>query len=258
MAARDTLPVRTQLRSNFCKHSPLWAADRRQNRVQRKVSAWAPISATPIHHRRIPRWITHLGAPGLFLVSVIDSSIVPLPIPGSTDLLLLFLVAHRGNPWLLASTAIAGSLVGGYTTWRVGKKGGETALQRYVPRRKLDRVSGWVTRHPILSVWLPAVLPPPIPLSPFILASGALGVPRTRFLAVFGAARTFRYAAIAWMAALYGRRIVRQWNSTLDRWSKPLLYTFLALLAASILFAVWKMRRPRRTDNPGEVGVESA
>lgn len=225
--------------------------------VQYSVSLWVPTAAAPVHHRRIPRWITHLGAPGLFLVSVIDSSIVPLPIPGSTDLLLLFLVAHRGNPWLLAPTAIAGSLLGGYTTWRIGKKGGEAALHRYVPRRSLERISGWVTRHPIVSVWLPAVLPPPIPLSPFVLASGALGVTRTRFLAVFGAARTLRYAAIAWLAALYGRPIVRLWNGALDRWSTPLLYTFFALLAASIGFAVWKMRRPR-SPRPGEMGVESA
>lgn len=186
-----------------------------------------------------------------------DSSVVPLPVPGSTDLLLLFLVAHRGNPWLLAPTAIAGSLLGGYTSWRLGKKGGQAALRRYVPRRSLDRISGWVTRHPILSVWLPAALPPPIPLTPFVLASGALGVTQRRFLVVFGAARTFRYAAIAWLATVYGRGIIRLWNRTLDRWSEPLLYTFFVVLAASILYAVWKMRRPR-SRNAGEVEVESA
>jgi hypothetical protein len=50
----------------------------------------------------MPHWLTQLGALGLFSVSVVDSSVIPLPLPGSTDLLLLGLVAHSGDPWLLA------------------------------------------------------------------------------------------------------------------------------------------------------------
>lgn len=198
----------------------------------------------------------HLGTPGLFLVSVIDSSVVPLPIPGSTDLLLLWLVAHRGNPLPLAACAIAGSLVGGYTTWHLGKKGGEAALRRYVPQRHLDRTTRWVQHHPILAVFLPAILPPPIPLSPFILASGALGIPIGRFLAVFGAARSARYGVIAWLAVLYGRRIVRMWSGTLDRYSTLFLSIFLTILAASIAYAVWKLRRGGRSGVSGDGAVE--
>src|ERR1700685_3046603 len=96
--------------------------------------------ARPVHGLPVPRWLTHMGAPGLFFVAVVDSSPIPLPIPGSTDLLLLWLVAHDGEPWLLATMAIAGSLVGGYTTWGIGRKGGEAALHRYVPARLLGRV----------------------------------------------------------------------------------------------------------------------
>jgi len=149
----------------------------------------------------MPHWLTHLGALGLLSVAIVDSSVIPLPLPGSTDLLLLWLVAHRGDPWVLAASAIAGSLLGGYTTWKVGRKGGEAALRRHVPPRLLGRIVRWVEGHPILAVFLPAVLPPPIPLSPFVLASGALGVSRNRFLVVFGAARCLRYSFIAWLAA---------------------------------------------------------
>ncbi len=104
-------------------------------------------------------WIVHLGLLGFFLVAVLDSSVIPLPIPGSTDLLLLWMVSQRGNPWLLASTAVVGSLVGGYTTWHLGRRGGEAALHRYVSARLLQPVTGWVQNHPILAVFLPAMLP---------------------------------------------------------------------------------------------------
>ena len=212
--------------------------------------------AVRINASSMPLWLTHLGALGLFSVAVIDSSVIPLPLPGSTDLLLLWLVAHNGDPWLLAPCAIAGSIVGGYTTWLAGKKGGEDALRRYVPARLLGRIVGWVERHRILSVFLPAVLPPPIPLLPFALASGALGVSRGRFLAVFGAARTLRYSSIAWLAAVYGRRIVRLWSGSLQKWSTPLLCAFISLLVIAVLYGIWKLRGLRKIDAAEKLALE--
>jgi membrane protein YqaA with SNARE-associated domain len=179
---------------------------------------------------------------------VIDSSVIPLPIPGSTDLLLLWLVAHGGDPWLLASSAIAGSIIGGYSTWHIGRRGGEAALRDYVPARLHKRVIRWVEHHPILAVFIPAMLPPPIPLLPFLLASGALGVSRRRFLAVYGAARCLRYSLVAWLAAAYGRQVVRMWSGTLEKWSTPILCVFMILLVAGVCLGIWKVRGVRRIE----------
>jgi membrane protein YqaA with SNARE-associated domain len=209
----------------------------------------AQILVPRVHHSLVPHWLTHLGAFGLFSVAVVDSSVVPLPLPGSTDLLLLWLVAHSGNPWLLASCAVAGSILGGYTTWDIGRKGGEAALRRYVPARLLGRTVGWVEHHRILAIFLPAVLPPPIPLSPFVLASGALRVSRGRFLVVFGAARSLRYAFISWLAFVYGRPVVRIWSGTLQRWSAPLLWAFGGLFASCVCFGIWKYRSLRKSED---------
>ena len=200
------------------------------------------------HTGLAPYWLTHLGALGLFSVAVIDSSVIPLSLPGSTDLLLLLLVAHGGDPWLLAPSAIAGSLLGGYTTWHIGRRGGEEALRQYVPDRLLGRIVKWVERHPFLSVFVPALLPPPIPLLPFALASGALGVPRRRFLAVYGTARGLRYSLVAWLGVAYGRSIVRLWSGSLQKWSTPLLCVFVSLLIAGATFGIWKIRGLRKIE----------
>ncbi len=200
---------------------------------------------TRMHQSILPHWLTHLGALGLFSVAVIDSSAIPLPLPGSTDLLLLWLVAHNGNPLLLASMAISGSLLGGYVTWNIGRKGGEAALHRHVPARILKLIIGWVKRHPVLAVFLPAVLPPPIPLSPFVLASGALGVSRNRFFVAFGAARTLRYSLITWLGVAYGRHVIQLWSAALQRWSAPLLWVFGGMIVAGICFGIWKVRGRR-------------
>jgi membrane protein YqaA with SNARE-associated domain len=199
-------------------------------------------------HSLMPKWLTHLGALGLFSVAVVDSSVIPLPLPGSTDLLLLWLVAHGGDAWLLVPCAVAGSILGGYSTWHIGRRGGEAALQRYVPARLLRQVVQWMQHHSILAVFIPALLPPPIPLLPFALASGALGVSRRRFLIVFGSARGLRYSFVAWLGVTYGRRVVRLFSGSLQKWSTPLLCLFVGLMAAGVCFAVWKVRSQRKVD----------
>jgi len=186
------------------------------------------------------------GTLGLFGVSVIDSSIIPLPVPGSTDLLLILLVVHGADPVLGALAAILGSLVGGYLTWASGAKGGEAALHRYLPKRLARRLFGWVERNGTLALIGSALLPPPFPLMPFLLAAGAFGVSRRKFLVSFGLARTFRYFLVSWLAVAYGRALVRAFRHYLYGWAPTLMWIYVALVVAGILYGVWKFRRQRR------------
>lgn len=199
------------------------------------------------HRLPIPHWLIHFGVLGVFFVSVVDASIIPLPLPGSTDLLVLLLATQHNALWLLVSSAVSGSVLGGYLTWGAGKKGGEAMLQRYVPRRFLSPLSGWVKRHGIISVCTAAILPPPIPLLPFLLAAGALGVSRRQFLWAFTIARTARYGFIAWLGSVYGRRVLRLWSHYLAGWSSVILWTFIGLLAAGIIFGIWRYRHDRKS-----------
>lgn len=182
----------------------------------------------------IQQVLTHFQILGIFSVAAIDSSIIPVPVPGSTDLLLLWLIARGGNAWLLVPGAVAGSIFGGYTTWNIGKKGGCAALERYVPARFLQPVTRWMDRHPILTVFLPTVLPPPVPFTPFVLASGALGVTRSRFLITFGVARSVRYMVVAWLGAVYGRQVIESWSRILEKYTPLLIILFAGLLVSGV------------------------
>jgi membrane protein YqaA with SNARE-associated domain len=203
-------------------------------------------SAKAVHSAHGLHWLMGFGTMGLFVVSVIDSSIIPLPIPGSTDLLLILLVAHGANPVLAAIAATVGSILGGYLNWGAGSKGGEAALQRYLPKRFAKQLSGWVERNGILAVTTSALLPPPFPLTPLLLAAGALGVSRRRFLISFSLARTFRYSLVAWLAALYGRAVARAFRHYLAGWSTTLMWIYLGLVVVGILYGLWKFRSQRR------------
>src|SRR5208282_3342013 len=90
------------------------------------------------------------------------------------------------------------------------------------------------------------------------LAAGALGVARRRFLVVYGAARTLRYSFIAWLAAVYGRRIVRMWSGSLQKWSTPLLCLFMGLLVAGVCYGIWKVRGLRKIDAADKRALHNA
>src|ERR1700722_13981175 len=203
-------------------------------------------AAAKTHSAHGLHWLMSFGTLGLFWVSVIDSFIIPLPVPGSTDLLLILLVAHQGDPFLAAIAATVGSILGGYLTWGTGSKGGEAALHRYMPKRFARRLTRWVESKGTLAVTISALLPPPFPLMPLLLAAGALGVPRRRFLISFSLARTFRYSLVAWLAALYGRAVARAFRHYLAGWSTPIMWTYLGLVVAGILYGLWKFRSQRR------------
>jgi membrane protein YqaA with SNARE-associated domain len=191
-------------------------------------------------------WLMGFGTLGLFAVSVIDSSIIPLPVPGSTDLLLILLVAHRGSPIFAAVAATLGSILGGYLTWATGAKGGEAALHRYLPRRFGRGLSAWVEKRGVDAVTVSALLPPPFPLMPLLLAAGAIGVSRKRFLISFSLARTFRYALVAWLADTYGRVVLRVFRQYLAGWSTTIMWSYLGLVVAGILYGLWKFHHQRR------------
>jgi membrane protein YqaA with SNARE-associated domain len=206
-------------------------------------------TAAPHLHRHrlpIPHWLIHFGLVGVFVVSAIDASIIPLPLPGSTDLLVLLLATQHSAPWLLVIVAVGGSMIGGYLTWSAGKKGGEAMLQRFVPQRFLNPLCGWVKRRGAISVCMAAILPPPIPLLPFLLAAGALGVQRKQFLWSFAVARTVRYSLVVWLGATYGRHVLGLWSRYLAGWSDVIVWTFIGLLLAAILFGIWKYKHDQR------------
>jgi hypothetical protein len=65
----------------------------------------------------------HLGALGLFLLAILDST--PLPTFGGPDILIVILVVTRRNPWYeYAASATAGSIIGDYLTFRHIEPGG--------------------------------------------------------------------------------------------------------------------------------------
>jgi membrane protein DedA with SNARE-associated domain len=154
------------------------------------------------------RWLIHLGGPGLILLGVADNSLIPLP--GSTDVVTILLAAHHGQPWFYYTImATAGAVLGGYLTYRMARKGGKETLEKRFSPRKVKRVYAIFERWGFAAVAIPAILPPPFPIVPMLLAAGAMQYPTRKFLTALAVGRGIRFIILGYLGYHYGRHIVR-------------------------------------------------
>jgi membrane protein YqaA with SNARE-associated domain len=206
----------------FASTSALWAAPKSESHIL-------------IH------LLLSLGLTGMFLVSVVDSSFVPLPIPGMTDIMLVVYAAQHANPWLLIAIATTGSALGGLFSHKVGQAGGLAFIEKRTPPRIFKSVTGWMESHAILAVALPAILPPPMPLSPFVLAAGALNMSRKKFMITFTASRLARHAIAVWLGVHYGKHVLVLWRKFSTTWGTTILAVVWTLIAITLAYAIWQL-----------------
>ena len=155
----------------------------------------------------VRHWLIHLGGLGFIPLGLIDSSVIPLP--GSMDLLLIILATKDAHLWpYYAAMATIGSVAGGYLTYRLARKGGKEVLSRRLRPRMEKRAYAFFERSGFWSIAIPAMLPPPIPMVPFLLVAGALQYSVKKFLVALTLGRIVRYSLLAWLAAHYGRHIL--------------------------------------------------
>jgi membrane protein YqaA with SNARE-associated domain len=167
-------------------------------------------------------WLRHLGGVGLVLLGLADNSIVPLP--GSMDVLTILLAArHSQLWWYYAFMATVGAVIGGYITYGLARKGGKEAFERKLSKKTAEKVFRRFERWGFFAVAVPAILPPPFPIVPFLLAAGALQYSRRKFVGALALGRGIRFTIVAGLGAIYGRHIVRFFS----RYYKPALFTLI-------------------------------
>jgi len=157
--------------------------------------------------RTLRHWLVQLGGVGLIPLGLLDSSLVPLP--GSMDIATVFLTARDTHLWLYyALMATAGSVAGGFVTYRLARKGGKEALEHTSSRGYMRKVCQIFEKWGFAAVAVPALLPPPMPVTPFVVAAGAMQYSLKKFLTALTMARLVRYIILASLAAHYGHQII--------------------------------------------------
>lgn len=191
--------------------------------------------------RSLIAWARRVGGPGLIVLGVIDNSAIP--VPGSQDVMTIILAASQKTWWLYyAFMATIGAVLGGYITYQLARKEGKAILEKRVSRRKAQKVYDTFQKWGFGAVVIPALLPPPLPMFPFLLAAGAMQYSRGKFLTALAIGRGIRYTLLAFLAATYGRQILRR----MVEYRQPVLLFGIAAAVAATLYALMRYRRSKR------------
>ena len=96
---------------------------------------------------------------------------------------------------------------------------------------------------------MPALLPPPVPYSPFLIVAGALKYPKRNFLAAVGLARAIRYGLLAWLGSMYSKQIF----GFFQHYYRPMLWivvSFSVIGGIAALYWTWKRKRQGKSVIP--------
>ena len=152
--------------------------------------------------QKVVAFATALGAPGLLLISFLDSSVLSFPI--INDFLLIELsIQHPARMPLYALMAATGSVLGCVVLYFLARMGGEAYFHRKAGARA-HAIRHWVERNGFGGMLIAALLPPPTPFKIFVFAAGVFEAPVLGFTAAITLARLFRYFGVGYLAVRYG------------------------------------------------------
>lgn len=170
------------------------------------------------------------GLPGTLIIGIVDGA--GLPNPSGPDIALILYCSQRPeNAFAAAALAVIGSLIGSAILFLLARKGGELYLERYTESARGRRWRRWFQRYGLITVFIPGLIPIPMPLKLTVLCAGALGIRLRAFLTVLAAARIPRYFAIAYLGQKLGEESISYLNQ--HKWDLVLIA--IGLFAFSFL-----------------------
>ena len=194
---------------------------------------------------RLSEFFITLGPLGLFAVTLLDSSFVPMP--GSADALMILLTtAHPRFMIVYALLATAGSTTGCLILYSISRRAGSRALRRFSPAKQA-RVKELIDRYDVLSVLVAALLPPPFPFKLFVITAGVFRFSLARFAVAIICGRLFRFLLEGYLAIRYGaqaREILAKYYPWIG----------LGFAAAIIAFVVIRKLLKKKSDPALEEG----
>jgi membrane protein YqaA with SNARE-associated domain len=144
------------------------------------------------------------GPLGLLFLAFIDSLGIPVA-AGMDALLILIAVKTPNQAYLTALLAVLGSLLGNAALFTISRRGGRRYLDGSANPERVRRFRTWFQRYGLVTVFVPALLPIPMPLKLFVVSAGALQTGIRSFLLVVTLARVLRFFSEAWLGITLGK-----------------------------------------------------
>jgi len=143
------------------------------------------------------------GPIGILVLAFIDSA--GIPVASGMDALVIVVSAKAPSRALFAaSMAVLGSLIGNVVLF-LGARAGARRFVKDAPQPgDKRRFRAWFERYGLLTIFIPAMLPIPLPMKVFVISAAALGTPLWTFVLVVVLGRCIRYGGEAYMGVVLG------------------------------------------------------
>ena len=149
--------------------------------------------------------------------------------PAAVDALLLVIAtADRADAYFAAALASAGSVIGSMILFFIARKGGKAYLDRHTLDGRGAIFREWFLHYGLLTVFVPALSPVPIPMKLFVICAGAMGMSPVGFFFTVLAARIPRYFGLAYLGSKLGE----------GAWGYLMLHKWAIVAALCALFAL--------------------
>src|ERR1039457_1329347 len=183
------------------------------------------------------------GPAGILVLAFIDSAGIPVA-SGMDALVILVAAKAPSRAVFAASMGVLGSLIGNLVLF-LGARAGARRFVKVAPLPgDKQRFREWFERYGLLTIFIPAMLPIPLPLKVFVISAAVGGPPLRTFVIVLG--RSIRYGGEAYLGVKLGEGSAQFLRA----------YTCHLVGGAVVLFAVLYAllmlteRRRRRADLP--------
>ena len=181
--------------------------------------------------------ILKLGFWGAGAVAILDSSSIPVPMDA---ILAVWIWNNKGQFWLYAIMAAAGSAIGGLLPYGLGRAGGELFLLKRVNRQRFEALRARFEQQEFWAMAIPSMLPPPTPWKAFVFAAGVFEMRVPLFMLAVFTGRLIRWLVLSLLVIELGPGAVQ----VIERHALAALAIVGGL--GLIVFALWWRKKKRR------------
>lgn len=191
-------------------------------------------------------WLFHLGALGLVVLGILDSSFLFLPL--GNDLLLVGLTVqhHDRLPYYVPMAAL-GSTAGCFLLDLAARKGGEEGLKKMMKPKRIEYLKKRIGERAAIAVGVACLAPPPFPFTAVVAAASALNYPRPKLLFVIAAGRLLRFTIVGFLAIWFGQRILAIAKSPAFEWTM-IVFISICAVGSALSIKKWLARSKRASE----------
>jgi len=132
--------------------------------------------------------------------------------------------------------------VSSYRDGCLARKGGREGLDKKLGKKRVEKAHRIFSRWGFWSVFIGTILPPPVPIVPFLAVAGVMEYPTYRFLLANTLGRMLRFSVVAYITKLYGKSIF----GFFSRYYRPALYSLIGLAVVGGIVGLFFYLRYRR------------